>query len=93
MQTRSFEENPITHQKHTVKPNTPIDAVNAFKRSNGYFICETRNAGMTAKACRDMRKRALAAKKIVQVSFKGNQMVGMEWLKLAACAACKEYPR
>ena len=54
MQTRSFEEYPVGHQKHNSQENTPDVA--AILASPDYFTCQNYNCRMSRSAC-SMRKR------------------------------------
>lgn len=81
------------HITHNMLPDTDPASVNAWKRDNGYFVCERRNLGLSAAECKRMRKEALSIKR-KHIKRYGNFMWATnEWQRAKKCATCRDYVR
>ena len=81
----------MNHPRHSTAENTPDAEVRAWKRANGWFVCETLNCGMTEASCKRKRKDAREIKKYVYAS--GLPVVRDAFHEAEICLKCKEYPR
>lgn len=81
------DHEPITHQKHTVKPNTSEADVRRFLSRHVMITCVPFRCSMTKKACARRHKKALQAKPSVLVG--NNPLQSAEALRFDTCKKCK----
>lgn len=77
---------------HKTAPDTDPSLINAWKRSNGFFVCERRNLGLSQAECQRMRTAALRVTRTVvrAVNYKWTTNA---WQRAQLCATCREFPR
>jgi len=81
------------HVTHSTAPNIDPAIVEAWKRDNGYFICERRNLGLSAAECKRMRKEALSIKRKHVKRYGNIVWPTNDWQRAKMCATCREYAR
>lgn len=81
------DHEPITHAKHTVKPNTSQALVNKFLRQHKMVECKGYHVVMTAKSCRKLKKRALKVPKMIRIA--NMSCPCLEYLRLSPCRSCE----
>lgn len=81
------DHEPITHQKHTVKPNTPDALIRKFLRQHKMVECKGYHVVMTKKSCRKLKARAMKVPKTIKVA--NTTCPCLEYLRLSPCRICE----
>jgi len=84
----SWYHEPFAHSRLYKSEDTDPSLIDQFKQQTKMVHCPSYNCTMSVEACRERRKRARLAKKIVAVNYRDLTMISQVYLELKHCTKC-----